>query len=293
MAGFYADVPAHRMALDKDGTQMYRQDSNSIITQLSSATIREIVSENNESMHSNAMSAGINGQNDYGKLFIVFPEHRDVLAYWFNIGYGFFSSGELDSIEVSSNSTNGVDGNWTFLTPFTYVNQWTSPSYRLDIQTCSKMNVKVIRFSMHSGAPSTGTHPIVHLFGNTSTGQNPNRLVIWHPTLNQQLGAADLDWGDVPRNSRDETNFRVKNISSTLTANSVVVSLDALTDTSPTVQGQHSVSADGVTFDTTVPIGTLAPGAISSQLTLQRITPMNATLSLWALQLLANAATWS
>jgi hypothetical protein len=66
-----------------------------------------------------------------------------------------------------------------------------------------------------------------------------------------------------------------------------------MTDTTPTVVGQHMLSTDGTTFTSTITIPDLAPGAISGVLTLRRTTPSDAVLSVWDLRLSAVAASWA
>jgi hypothetical protein len=131
----------------------------------------------------------------------------------------------------------------------------------------------------------------VHLYGEPAPGENPNRLALWHPTLDQRVTPAYFDWGNVPRSSSADRLFRVKNVSSTLTASSVRVAMEALTDTTPSVPGQHSISSDGTTFLAQVNIGSLSPGAISGPLTLRRVIPSNAVLSLWSFRVFAESTT--
>jgi hypothetical protein len=284
MAGFYPDVPDHRMALDKDGTQVFKVSAANVFTQCTPTEIATLNNEGNEGVVTN-------GQNDNGKLIVLFPEKRDLAACFINIGYGAFINGSLNLFETSVNSTNGIDGDWLTLS-MSAVNQQTSPVYRTGIVLASRAGITGIRLSFASGAPSSGCSPTVHLYGTIAADENPNRLAMWHPTLDQSIGCADLDWGDVPRASIDNCQVRIKNLSSTLTANTITVSVDALTDTTPSVPAQHTLSIDGGAFGSTCAVETLAPGAISLTLTLRRTTPPNAALSLWAARISAIALSW-
>lgn len=272
------------MALDKDGTQIYLIDSGNNITQCTSGQIQSVTSEAN-------MGVNTNGQNNSGKMAIIFPEKRDLVGCFVNVGSGSFVNGSLTLFEVSTDSTNAIDGTWTTKS-VTSVNTTTSPAYRTGIQTVSAAGIKVIRLSFSSGAPSSGCFPLVHLYGNITAGQNPDRLALWHPTLDQQITGAYFDWGDVLRASTADRTFRVKNLSATFTANTITCSLSTLTDTSPTVVGQHTLSNGGA-FASTASAGTLAPGAISSVMTVRLTTTSDATLSLWAARIISEAATWS
>jgi hypothetical protein len=295
MAGFYADVPDHRMALDKDGTQMFKTDKDNNVTMLTSVQVKAV---NDEDSHGFMVC----GQNDHGTLVVIFPEPRDLAAYFINTGNNGYNPGNLLFVSTSTDTTNGLDGIWT---PSTF--DWAhytqpdpplgstgpiSPQYRSKITTYSVPNITAIRFHFDAHAPSYGAEISLHLYGVTAEGANPNRLALWHPTLDQPIGCADLDWGDVPRASTDNSQVRIKNLSSTLTANTITVSVDALTDTTPSVPAQHTLSIDGGAFGPTCAVETLAPGEISSALTLRRTTSSNAVLSLWAARISAIALSW-
>jgi hypothetical protein len=269
---------------------MYHLSSTNILTQLTSAQLILVNDETNGGYQ-------VNGQNDSGKLVVIFPEKRDLDAYFASVPDG---NTYLTLVEVSTNSTNGIDGTWTAVAlqaAASFHGVGINPAYRTGIQGVTALAVKAVRFSTSSGAPSSGASLSVHLFGEISPGQNPNRLALWHPTLDQRIVPAYFDWGDVPRSSSADRAFRVKNLSGSLTANSIRVAMDILTDATggaPSVAAQHSLSTDGTTFTAQVNVGGLAPGAISAgQVTLRRNTPSNAQLGLFAHRVFAEANSWS
>jgi hypothetical protein len=151
----------------------------------------------------------------------------------------------------------------------------------------------LVRFRTSAGAPSYGCFPSVHIYGNPSSGQNPNRLAIWHPTSDAHISGAYYDWGDTPRSSSADRTCRVKNMSATLKAEAITVAFDILTDTTPSVPAQFLVSEDGLTFTATADIGDLPAGGISPILTVRRNTPTNAALSVWEPRIIAQASDWS
>jgi hypothetical protein len=143
-----------------------------------------------------------------------------------------------------------------------------------------------------SGAASgAGAFHTIHLYGEYAV--DVTRLAIWHPTLDEEHSGAYFDWGDVPRGTTSTRQFRVKNLDDALTANSVGVTVEALTDTTPSVPGQHSLSADGSTFLPSLNIGALGPGEVSDVLHVMRTTPADADMGLWALRIVALAGSWS
>ena len=290
MAGAYPDVPSNRMAYDRDGTQVYWIDNSNNVSQLTSTQIGNLNDEDGD-------SAGLSaGGNQTARLFFFFPELRDLSAYFFRTDNSF-GPASVD-VEVSANTTNGLDGTWTTIS--TYGNgdvrkpaSPIQPDYRQSIVTNARFGIRGVRFSGHTSGVSDFAPTAAHLYGNIAAGQNPKRLAIWHPTLDQHITGAYFDWGNTPRGSSADRTFRVKNLSPALTANDINLSMDAMTDTTPSVPGQFLISSDGTTFTGTIGIGNIAPSGLSSVLTVRRNTPSNATLSVWAARLLAQATSWS
>lgn len=285
MAGNYADAPSWRMAYDRDGTQAFKRIGGN----LTSLTQAEIANMNRES------GGGYTGFviTSYGTqtMVLIFPEHRDVDAatvFCWGLDYS------LSNVSVSKDTTNGVDGTWTNYSPTGY-NQGSNlkPGYRTGIKQTTFLGIKAIAFDVHENGNNYGGsygYFLCHLYGEPVPGENPDRLEIWHPTLDQRVGPAYFDWGDTPRGSSDDLTFRVKNISSAKTALSVRVAMEALTDTSPTVLSQEALSLDGSSWLAQVNVGDLAPGEISAQtVTLRRTLVDNATMGLWSFRVFAES----
>lgn len=277
MAGNYPDVPSWRMAWDRDGTQAFACDVG--FTQVNSQlTHADILSLNRETSLTFSM-------RNKG-TFIAFPEIRDLDGVW-----TYSSHSQLILSQVSADTTNGIDGTWVNY-PLTTSPSSGKTSMRGDIATGTALAIRGYRISFgdSSGSIANG----LHLYGEPSPGENLKRTEIWHPTLDQRAGAAYFDWGNVPRSSTADLPFRVKNMHGTLTAEDIRVAMDALTDATPSVPGQHSISQDGgVSFAAQQTIGDLAPGAISSQLILRRITPSDAMLALWWHRMFAEPLSWA
>lgn len=284
MAGNYPDAPSWRFAYDKDGTTVATIIAG-VITTLSSGSVTGLNDESSGSP--------LGTPNGASSIAFIFPEKRDVDGYFWS---GVLANNTTGiTIDVSTNTTNGVDGTWTqiqgnYTYPITPI-----PFYRSAVRSSSALAVTGIRFNFTNSSGS-GVVDTIHLYGEIIPGANPNRLALWHPTLNQRIAPAYFDWGDVPRSSSADRTFRVKNLSGTLQANSVRVAQDVLTDSSVvSIPGQHTLSMDsGTTFLPQVNIGNLAAGAISSQvLILRRNTPSNAQLGAWAHRVFAEANSWS
>lgn len=290
MAGNFPDVPDHRMPYDRDGSILFSHTFGSavIIQHPNDTSVTGSKTLNNESDSIWSLGGGGNWfANDM--IGVMFPELRTVT--------GFFicrQSGIADTLQWSPNTTSGADGTWnTAAATFTHKDGLIGTSYRDLIQPLSLTGVRAIKFRQHGGESGFASFlRVFHLYGNIESGQNPDRLRFWHPTLDQEVGGAYFDWGNSPRNTVQTRTFRIKNNSATFTANGIVVGREALTDTTPSVVGQHELSVSG-TYAASQNIGNLAPGAISSVITVRRTTPSNAALSLWTLRLTAEATSWS
>jgi hypothetical protein len=288
MAGNYPDYPSYRMAYDRDGTQGYLVSASNVLTAMTLAQMQTL----NDETDSNINLLGTNGTVS---LLFMFPEARDLKGYFHNSVVGAFNPPTSCTVSVSTDTTNGIDGTWTTISSAVPPSMVTNPNYRTGIITANNAAIKAFKIRGSTGSGNQWSQASVHLFGEITAGQNPDRLILWHPTLDQRAAAAYFDWGDVRRSSAVTTKtFRVKNNSSTLTANGVGVSFDVLSDASPTLlAGQHALSLDGTTFTNTVTIGALAPGAISGTVTLRRTISATAALSVWALRLVSTATSWT
>ena len=277
MAGNYPDAPANRMEVDTDGTVGALITSGGTITVLTATQMQNL---NDESDSTTIASPGTNGFTAY-----VFPELRDIAAVFFS-----HSTGNA-TISVSTNTTNGFDGTWTTVLAAAARTSATQPNYRTGIELATAGGIKGIR----SLSSSTGTPRTFHVYGK-NTSLNSDKLELWHPTLDQPLyqTPAFLDAGDTMRSTTADLTFRLKNLSASLTANTITVNAQALTDAaSPTMVSGITFDYNGGGFAATASVGSLAPGAISAVFTLRHTVPSNAVLGIWTQRVVASAASWS
>ena len=280
------------MPFDRDGT-IGAYSYNGAITQLTGTQLAQLNDESDNSGQPSLLCDWV---------ALIFPESRDIDGFFIALARATGGS-IVDKVEVSANTTSGADGSWTQIQA-----QYTipggaavNPNYRTDYKAATALGQRAVRITPGArGALGTGNWAwaAVHVYGSISPGQNPNRLSIWNASADARASANTFDWGDSPRGSSADKQFRVKNLSSTLSANSVRISTEVLTEASvagaPTVASQHTLSTDGTTFAATVNVGNLAPGAISGVLTIRRNTPSNAQLGPWALRVVAEALSgWS
>lgn len=294
MAGNYPDVPAPRMAYDRDGTVGLKV--NYTLGTNSQLTAGEMANMNDES-NSSVMTISPSANSQQWGVVLVFPQLRDITGY--TIFFELTQGGTIQGVETSTDTTNGIDGTWT--NQGNYVNAGntaTATLMRTSITALSVAGIRGIRWLNSSGAGGARNVRSLQLFGAIAAGETPDRLRMWHPTLDEPLDdntssdGAFFDWGDIQRNTTSDKTFRIKNNSATLTANGIIVSQETLTDTSPTVNSQFTFS-DGGAFAASIDIGNLAPGALSPIITKRFTRPSNATLSLWTSRTIANPTSWT
>lgn len=289
MAGNYPDPPGPRMAWDRDGTQFYRLVSG-VLTQLSEIEARKANSEKAEYVEDPGYSSPTSQT-----LIWFFPEPRDLVGIKLMTGAGLYPGVPFSVVEVSSDSTNGLDGTWSAVTGVTTDTSGgtITPGYRQNISAISRANVRALRIYASHGYNSHSRLGAAHIYGKPSN--SGNRLEFWHPTLDEPLSnyPAWLDWGNRPRGSTATRYVRVKNISGLLTASPITVGMEALADAPLSVVSQHSFSLDDSTFTPTVTIPSLAPGEISPVIAIKQALFTNADLSVWAQRVYANAGAWA
>lgn len=290
MAGNYPDAPSWRMAWDRDGT-VAAKVVGGVITQLAGASLIAM----NDEGSGFATIATTGEYTTTNSLVVIFPEPRDLDGYYVAIDHSENAlAPNAMYVEVSLNSTNGIDGTWTNIATITggiYMPRTSDISnYRSAISSTTQLAIRGFRLRTVSGGWNVRA---LHLYGEPAPGANQNRLEMWHPTADEKLPPAYFDWGNTPRSSSADRQFRVKNLSATQTAAATRVAFDVLTDGVPSVPAQHTLSYGGGSFLPQVNVGDLAPGAISGLVTIRRVTPSNALLSLWAFRVFAESTSWS
>lgn len=279
MAGNYPDVPDRLFPVDLDGTSGFGININQV-TPFDATAMANLVKTsggNNINLTSGATSF---------YMGYVFPQLRDIAGFCLIHSSGGW--GSWVRVETSANTTNGTDGAWTDRGAM-----GASGHFRT-ITTLAVAGVKGIRFRWDSQSTDNNgrwaSH--LHVYGSIPLATSPDRLTLWHPTLDQQLPGAALDFGDVTRSSTADKTFRVKNLSATLTANSIGLSMTAPNDSTPPYATQYTISSGGA-FGATATIASLAAGEISAVCTLRLTTLAAAALTTWRQRLVAVATTWS
>jgi hypothetical protein len=294
MAGSYPDIPANRMLLDRDGSTLFTLKAEAL-TALDPEQVKILANESADDL---------GATTDVQAYLLAFPEGRDVSA----LHLGFVQADANDWVDVtihgSRDTSDGFDGIWSELYPSNRVQQGTTigwwghvalGDYRRYIRVIPPATgLRALAVVVDPKIPGSTSWRLrsLHCFGVTAYEANPHRLEIWHPWLNQRVPGGHFDWGNAPFSSSAEKSFRVANLSYSKTARSIVVTVDALTDATPSVPPQMYLSYADSPFTASVTIPQLAPGARSGVVTIRRVTPVNAAPGPWAQRVLAGAGTW-
>ena len=285
------------MAYDRDGTigLWWRSDFSGGPTQFSVAQMQALIDETASGTNQGVVIPNATNWSSYWIMFL-FPQARNLAGYFARMSTTAPDEDTnfvMGNLETSVNTTNGLDGTWVSHGAWTRTRKSTAvvPAHRSGITSKAANGIVAVRFRW---SQTDWFYPFdwdnIHLYGTTPQANTPNALRLWHPTLDQEVDGAFFDWGDVQRNTLVSRDFRVKNLSPTLTATSVGITMEARTDTTPSNVSQHEFSLDGVNFLSSVNVGDLAPGAISTTVRMRRTTPGSAIVGLWNTRIVASAA---
>ncbi|HEY5787512.1 MAG TPA: hypothetical protein VIT65_22330 [Microlunatus sp.] len=297
MAGSLPDVTANRMLLDRDGSTLFVVNGADRVT----LTPEQVLILNNEA------SDDLGVSTDIDAYLLAFPELRDVQGLYL----GFAQEVSADWVDVtvsgSRDTTDGEDGTWAEVFPVNRVNDGTTAGWwghtatgdyrryiRLVSTPAAATGLRALRIEVTPQTPGSTAWRLksLHCFGVPAFEANPHRLAIWHPWLDQRVPGGHFDWGNAPLSSSADKTFRVANLSFARTARTITVSVDALTDATPSVPPQMMLSYGGSAFSSNVTIPQLAPAARSNAITVRRVTPSDADPGPWAQRILAGAAVW-
>lgn len=296
MAGVYTDIPGTRFALDQDGSILkWRNYTTSSAWTDVSASLSETQKVNT----ANAADLSVPGWETV-QATLAFPEPRTINAIYSHLGHSDSRDNSSSFVwEYSTDTTDGTDGSWSVFT-VTYANiaqhdniaDIPKPYYRSDLATVALSNVRGIRIRWRGSGGYNGVAKIfvLHIYGSRPSA-SVDRLAFWNPSTDNALTAAYLDFGDIAQGTSLTRQFRIKNLSGTLAASSISVSVSDLLPEYGS--GGIQVSSDNTTYSTSINIGNLAAGTISPVLYVRRTVPAAETTTQRHARLLANAASWS
>lgn len=278
MAGSYPDAPAPRIPYHMDSDILVKHSYENVVTTLTEAQKTYL---NDETMRTNTLDMGGLAYLSYVSFY--FPVNTDISGYFYAQVEGGNTT-NVPTVLTSTDTTNGEDGTWTSQGNATHYE--STKLYYREVATVSFTSIRGIRFQIAAGQYQQDVANI-HLYGAPSSTPTSG-LAIWDPSSNVRLGGAGLDFGTSTRGTTSSAKtFRVKNLSATQTANTVTLSISG--DASST----YTLSTDNVTYSSSVSIGSLAAGAISSVVYMKKTTLSTTTLAATTAMLVAEATSWS
>lgn len=218
---------------------------------------------------------------------LFFPELRAIQAFSLSIYDAGNGSISIVNLETSSDTTNGMDGNWDFRYNISSLNAWYNASLTTLRQpwTVDWQNTKSIRLTITTGGSAFSGLYDCHIWGNyTRAG-----LVLWDASADQIMAGSNLDFGDTTQGSVYTRQLRIKN-NYGLTANNIVIASPAggVGDVRNALE-----FSDGGAYATSVTIPTIAPGAISPVVTVRRTVSPTAPLVIGCARVTATAGSWT
>lgn len=268
----------HRVGYDLDGTRGYVRDpSTQIATPISSVDLASL-----NTTHSTILSL----PDSQKQVILVFADPIRVDAIMI---YAAGSAGVVE-VQYSASDELDVDGDWVTVGNLqTYTGSLYDATF-LGASSAIGFTGKSLRLNGLVG--SSYGYGMIHVFGEY---QPYDRLSIFNYSADNSLPVPSAQFGDVGRGSTQDTRFRVKNHSKTLTATNVMVDSEFLLPSatpSPEVQFLFSVD-DGISFQGSASIPSLSPTQISREIILRRVTPAAADEGQFMVRLHAEAGSWS
>lgn len=313
MAGSLPDVPGRRFAYDLDGTLIRAKNPD--------LTFRELTNPqyaNDEAFGDWMIVASQNQLSQRTTATIwatfVFPQLRNIAGYYaIGATHSITNTGNKRGLEWSANTTDGSDGTWTQVEAtwtgvFNNFNNLAAggetgittgqvlPLYRTTITPLTLTGVKGVRFGFGRDATNGGDRDMVgfqtlHIYGEI-TGDTGG-LRFWHPTIDQEVPVAQLDFGDNPQGTVITRQMRIKNTHATQTANSVLVSAAASGTSNTLLAAGLSFSSDNVTYTATLNVGNIISGAISPLVYVRRVVGAGEPPLTRSARLQAVAGSWT
>jgi hypothetical protein len=293
MAGNYMDAPAQRLAWDRDGVGFAIIPGSPPVV-LTQAQRQALNNESNDDLL---------GGSSYRYVGVILPYAVDLRGVVVG-NNATQDSVDVVNVQVSKDTTNGEDGTWTAISAavastYNWAVTGASPGYRLSSRLVpfafdTTVN-DVVGVRVYADANGViDDIGVLHLYADPVVGTAGDALLVWQDVADLPVTGAWFDFGDVARGSSSDRLFRVKNVSASKTAHDVTIFREALTDASPSVVDDFVLSSDGgTTWLSSLTLGDMAPGAVSSVLKVRRTTPTNAALSVWSARMVVEAASWS
>lgn len=287
MAGYYPDAPDHKVFYNDDGTVIFTQST------AGGATQPLIGGDDHNRLNGEDPWANAAAMSSANRTGFVFPRSMNIVGVFVSTNSGGLADNS-GILRTSTDTATGSDGTWSVATSSLGISTGGDPSYNLrwrtHVQTVSCLGISGLTISTPN---SQGSARSLHLYGRPAAGPNPDRLRFWHPTTDTEVLGSYFDYGDMTQGKTSTVQFRIKNSSTTKTANNITIADDAITVPAPSLATQTTFSSDGSSFSATVNIGNLAPGVLSPVLHARIALMTNARVGPWRQRYKATPIAWT
>lgn len=289
----YQTISSRRMPYDIDGTEigfrsMERLDNISQIIGNGLENWLDSTSKSNLNKEDRSQSWWVGDYRWGGAFWFFFPELREVN----NIGFQWSSTTVCTFvshlIQGSADSTNGVDGTWetgVYSIPpaNTDMDHWRSKIFTISFSG----PVKALRIGFRETNPQFNALNLcgIHIYGFKYAGETQDDILFVDSNTGVELTSL-MDWGDRPEGTSMFKQLKIKNASSTKTANNINLQLnhsDFLMSWNP-----------GGPWTTVLDITSLGAGASSGVIHLKNeLGPPLLNLGPKAARIIASVGSWT
>ena len=239
---------------------------------------------------------------------LLFPEPRDIYGVFWQMNPQDTGTPPYSIFETSVDTADGTDGTWVSQTgPDTDATEAYNPQpstggtgvvpyYRTEIVNDLFASVPVtgvVGVRVSSSTSFAQFIQTLHVYGQPSSGDNPDSLRFWQNGTDAEVGGGYFDFGDTTGGGTYAIEFKLRNISSTYTANGISLSCETLSDASPSLISQFLVSLDGVTYNETVAVGDIAPSTTTGTLYIQLTVAGGAQNGACEVRMVALPTSWT
>lgn len=278
MAGSYTDSPSRRFAWDADGTvALLTADMGGETATLGTAPnnpYAAMTTGEREGLNSGEYAVQVSTDTqDHRRMALVFPEPREIDGIY--VSCINRNPGSNFKVGYSLSTTNGIDGSWTDLS-VTADYDPASDAWRDDFTSKAVASVEGLQLVLGGNTFADVNYMHCHLYGTISPGETPDRIVFLDTEAADAVFTKPIDYGDTPRGQTQTRTIKVKNNSAGSTIETVQVTAE---DVYLDAGGFYTFSDDGVSYQATLPLGDLGPGAEETVYVKQSI-PDDATVGL-------------
>ena len=290
MAGAYPNAPGERMAWDDDGTVILGTAQNFSVSAGTppNTAYSEVSVANKEIMNDEDIASfwdqGI-GADEASYVTSLYARKREIdgIYYVFDANVS-----EVRWVATSVDSTNGRDGTFTDLSVTSFdIPGRPVDGYRDDIHSKAESNVVSLMF--YGAGNLRNRYYFTHVYGVISPGETPDRILFLDPDDSDDEFILPLDFGDVPRGQTQTDTVKVRNNSGSLTANTVQLIVEDLSDGSG---AWYTLSDDDIVYTATLSIGNLSPGG-TQLVHVRQIVPDAQAPGVYSSRVQVGQASWS